>query len=384
MRAPRRRRPRDRAHGPAAPARRALDRVGDDRRGRRGEPRARRARASRSSSDGITYRIRLVSSDPDAYDRFYNVIANPLLWFIQHYLWDLSNVPDIRHAASARRGSDGYKRVNEDLARGRARGDRGPRRAARDGPRLPPLHRARRIIRRGAPGRVPAPLRPHPVDRSRTPGACCPSDMRTEIFEGLLANDIIGFHTRSYCNNFLQCCRELMGLDTDFQRGAVTARTAARPGCAPYPLRDRRARASSEVAASEGVARARAGDPAPAARAPDPARRPGRPLEERAARLHRVRHLPRAASRVPRAGHVHRPPPALAPGRARVRRVPGEDRGARGGHQPPPRHHRLDADRPAPARRLRGGGRALQALRPAAGERDVGRDEPRRPRRARW
>ena len=46
--------------------------------------------------DGATYRIRLVSSDPDAYDRFYNVIANPMLWFIQHYLWDLSNVPDFR------------------------------------------------------------------------------------------------------------------------------------------------------------------------------------------------------------------------------------------------------------------------------------------------
>src|SRR6476660_10465954 len=42
------------------------------------------------------YRIRLVESDADAYDRFYNVIANPMLWFIQHYLWDLSNAPDIR------------------------------------------------------------------------------------------------------------------------------------------------------------------------------------------------------------------------------------------------------------------------------------------------
>src|SRR3954453_20950822 len=36
--------------------------------------------------DEATYRIRLVASDADAYDRFYNVIANPLLWFIQHYL----------------------------------------------------------------------------------------------------------------------------------------------------------------------------------------------------------------------------------------------------------------------------------------------------------
>ena len=46
--------------------------------------------------DGVTYRIRLVESDPEAYDLFYNVVANPLLWFIQHYLWDLSNAPDIR------------------------------------------------------------------------------------------------------------------------------------------------------------------------------------------------------------------------------------------------------------------------------------------------
>src|SRR5207237_4325426 len=58
----------------------------------------------------------LVASDPEAYDRFYNVIANPLLWFIQHYLWDLSNVPDIRldeRVAWAR----GYKQINDDLAR---------------------------------------------------------------------------------------------------------------------------------------------------------------------------------------------------------------------------------------------------------------------------
>jgi trehalose 6-phosphate synthase len=48
------------------------------------------------SIGGIDYRVQLVGSDPDAYDRFYNVIANPILWFVQHYLWDLSNAPDIR------------------------------------------------------------------------------------------------------------------------------------------------------------------------------------------------------------------------------------------------------------------------------------------------
>ena len=46
--------------------------------------------------DGGSYSVRLVESDPDAYDRFYNIFANPMLWFIQHYLWDQSNAPDIR------------------------------------------------------------------------------------------------------------------------------------------------------------------------------------------------------------------------------------------------------------------------------------------------
>src|SRR4051794_22620709 len=48
------------------------------------------------SPAGGEYHVRLVASEPDAYDRFYNIFANPMLWFIQHYLWDLSNAPDVR------------------------------------------------------------------------------------------------------------------------------------------------------------------------------------------------------------------------------------------------------------------------------------------------
>jgi trehalose 6-phosphate synthase len=53
---------------------------------------------------------------PEAYDRFYNIIANPMLWFIQHYLWDLSNAPDIRRNETEA-FEFGYNVVNEDLAR---------------------------------------------------------------------------------------------------------------------------------------------------------------------------------------------------------------------------------------------------------------------------
>jgi trehalose 6-phosphate synthase len=65
---------------------------------------------------GGEFSVKFVSSDPEAYDRFYNVFANPMLWFIQHYLWDLSNAPDIRRN-EVEAFEFGYNAVNEDLAR---------------------------------------------------------------------------------------------------------------------------------------------------------------------------------------------------------------------------------------------------------------------------
>src|SRR5256714_3941378 len=64
---------------------------------------------------GGEYRVRFVASEPEAYDRFYNVFANPMLWFIQHYLWDLSNAPDIRRQ-EIEAFEFGYNAVNDDLA----------------------------------------------------------------------------------------------------------------------------------------------------------------------------------------------------------------------------------------------------------------------------
>ena len=48
-----------------------------------------------------------------------------------------------------------------------------------------------------------------------------PRDMREDIFEGILSNDIVAFHTRAYRRNFLLCCRELFDLDVDEEAGIV-------------------------------------------------------------------------------------------------------------------------------------------------------------------
>ena len=203
-----------------------------------------------------------------------------------------------------------------------------------------------------------------------------PTRIRDEIFHGLLANDIIGFHTRSYRRNFLQCCRDLIDLEVDMERGVVDVRRPRGVG-ARLPAADRLAGDAGGRRARRACASSRSELLRAPARVLDPARRPRRPLQERPARVHRLRHLPRAAPGVRRADHVHRAADAVADRRARVRRVPRADRGAGRGRQPPPRDAGLDADRPQAARRPRRGGRVLQALRRDDGQRDVRRDEPR-------
>ena len=48
-----------------------------------------------------------------------------------------------------------------------------------------------------------------------------PARIREELYAGLLANDIIGFHTHPYRLNFLHCCEDLLGASVDFERSVV-------------------------------------------------------------------------------------------------------------------------------------------------------------------
>ncbi|HEU0251294.1 MAG TPA: trehalose-6-phosphate synthase, partial [Solirubrobacteraceae bacterium] len=168
--------------------------------------------------DGGEYRVRLVASDPEAYDRFYNVFANPMLWFIQHYLWDLSNAPDIRrHEVEA--FEFGYNVVNEDLARAvleEIDGQPEPVVMVHDYH----LYTLPGLVRRERPDAFLHHFIHIPWTQ---PDAwrVLPNQIRHELYLGLLSNDIIGFHTRAYRRNFLQCCRDLMDLEVDFERGVV-------------------------------------------------------------------------------------------------------------------------------------------------------------------
>ena len=168
---------------------------------------------------GVEYNVLLVESYREAYDQFYNVIANPIIWFIQHYLWDLSNAPDIRRQEKEA-WERGYKVVNNDMADAVIRQIEGV-----ENP-LVMLHDYHLYT---APARIrearPDVFLQHFVHipwSQPDSWRVLPKKWRDEIMWGILANDIIGFHTEAYVRNFLQCCRELLDLETDYSRAAVT------------------------------------------------------------------------------------------------------------------------------------------------------------------
>ena len=168
--------------------------------------------------DGISYDVLMVESDPTAYDRFYNVIANPILWFIQHYLWDLSNAPDIRQE-ELDAWDEGYVVVNRDIAEAVLETV-----ADVEAPLVMfhdyHLYTAPAVIRQARPDAFLQHFVHIPWSQPDS-WRIVPARWREEIYRGLLANDIIGFHTTAYCRNFLHCCRELLELEVDHERGAV-------------------------------------------------------------------------------------------------------------------------------------------------------------------
>ncbi|HEX2507419.1 MAG TPA: trehalose-6-phosphate synthase, partial [Miltoncostaeaceae bacterium] len=137
------------------------------------------------------------------------------LWFIQHYLWDLSNAPDVR-LEEKDAWENGYlaanaafaEAVNEELAS--------------DPDRVVMLHDYHLYT---APEGIRAE-HPHAflhffvhIPWSQPDyWRILPPDVREAILRGLLANDIIAFHTRRYARNFLLCCEDLLDLAVDYER----------------------------------------------------------------------------------------------------------------------------------------------------------------------
>ena len=184
-----------------------------------------------TTADGASYRLRLVAHDSAAYDRFYNVFANPTLWFVQHYLWGLGSAPDfgpeLHEAWSA-----GYVPVNEGLAAAALEElDREPDAAVLFHDYH--LYLAPRMVREARPGVVTSHFVHIPWPEPDYWHAL-PPELRVAVHEGLLANDVVGFHTERWRRAFLLSAERLLGAAVDWEAGTVehrgrVTRTVAHP-----------------------------------------------------------------------------------------------------------------------------------------------------------
>jgi trehalose 6-phosphate synthase len=172
-----------------------------------------------------------------------------MLWFIQHYLWDLSNAPDVRRN-EVEAFEYGYNVVNEDLATAvieEIEDEDEPVVMVHDYH----LYTLPALVRRARPDVFLHHFVHIPWTQSDA-WRVLPQKIREELYCGLLSNDIIGFHTSSYRRNFLQCCRDLMDLDVDFDAGVVHFEDRE-VWVRNYPL-PIDAKALFDVASSDGVA----------------------------------------------------------------------------------------------------------------------------------
>jgi trehalose 6-phosphate synthase len=169
--------------------------------------------------DGSAYRLRLIAHDPAAYDWFYNVVANPTLWFLQHYLWALAYAPDIdrglHHA-----WDDGYVPVNAAFADAvLAELETEPDSAVLFHDYH--LYLAPRLVREQRPD-TPLSHFVHIPWPEPDLWRVLPLQLRSAIHEGLLANDVVGFHAERWRLNFMRSCRDIVDCECNFETNVCT------------------------------------------------------------------------------------------------------------------------------------------------------------------
>lgn len=155
--------------------------------------------------------LRLLIADDDAYSSYYNQIANPLLWFVQHGLWDMVRNPLIdRNTWDA--WENGYIAVNKQFADTivdsvKQMLEDDPERPVIIMPQDYHLYFVPHYVRKALGDRVQI----QPFIHIPWPGPdgwrTLPESMRETLLTSLLASDRIGFQTRRDAFNFVQTAR---------------------------------------------------------------------------------------------------------------------------------------------------------------------------------
>lgn len=151
--------------------------------------------------------IRFIVSSREAYQKYYNVISNPFLWFLQHYMVDMTYQMLDHTIYDA--WENGYVPVNEAFA-----GE--VLKEAMSSPNPPvvmiqdyQLYLVGGLVRDSLPQVVIQHFIHIPWPAPRY-WALLPRHMRQSILESLCSCDIVGFQTRRDAENFVATCEDLL------------------------------------------------------------------------------------------------------------------------------------------------------------------------------
>ena len=164
--------------------------------------------AVRSPLPGQRVSVRYVTTPRRAYHKYYNIICNPLLWFLQHYMWSSPYTPNVDEAVYDA-WETGYRQVNQEFA------DAIVEEAHQT--TLNPLVMVHDYHLYLVPGLVRPRLpnaRIHHFIHIPWPTASywklLPSMMRTGICESLCQADIVGFQADRDVRAFLDSCETFL------------------------------------------------------------------------------------------------------------------------------------------------------------------------------
>src|SRR5882762_1220419 len=149
---------------------------------------------------GVAGQVRMLPLDAAVFTRAYNGVANSVLWFVHHLLFDVASRPEFDHSFA--RDWQDYHTYNAAFAEA----------LAADAPA-----QARVLVQDYHLTLVPAMLRKLRPDLriahfSHTPWAppdyyrMLPDEVGSEVLRGILGADHAGFLTQRWARAFLDCC----------------------------------------------------------------------------------------------------------------------------------------------------------------------------------
>ncbi|MBA7621089.1 Validamine 7-phosphate valienyltransferase [subsurface metagenome] len=169
---------------------------------------------------GHKLHLRFVVSPGNTYHKFYSIFCNPLLWFMQHYMWNSAHTPNV-DAKVYDAWENGYMAVNKSFAQAVVAEASGY-----DQPPLIMLHDYHLYLAAGyIRKQIPNAILQH-FTHIPWPGPyywqLLPCSMRKAICEGLCANDIVGLQTTRDVQSFLHTCEVFIeGAKVDYANRTV-------------------------------------------------------------------------------------------------------------------------------------------------------------------